>query len=108
MPDGRRFCDEELHIMREDLTELRLRFEKHESTESIKFVSMINAVHLNTKSINELADETRAIVELHRDIQGTVRVGRSAQNFIAWLLKWGAVSAVVVAIGKWGSKFFHN
>lgn len=103
---SRRFEDhkEEVH---NDLGELTGRFDRHESEEAKKFDAMINAVNQNTSSIDKLTDETRAIVELHRDLQGTARVGKSVQNALLWLMKWGAIGTALAAFIKWGLEFLQ-
>ena len=98
---ARRFSDQELSDMHESVCELKERFNKHELEETKKFDAMINAVNQNTASIDKLTDETRAIVDLHRDLQGTARVGKSLQNFLVWLLKWGAIGSALAAAIKW-------
>lgn len=100
---ARRFSDEQLTEMHDALKDLSQRFDKHEIEESKKFDAMINAVNQNTASIDKLTDETRAIVELHRDLQGTARVGKSVQSALLWLAKWGAVGTALAAFIKWAS-----
>lgn len=120
---ARRFSDQELSDMHDglkslsqrfedhkeevhgDLEELNARFDKHETEEAKKFDAMINAVNQNTTSIDKLTDETRAIVELHRDLQGTARVGKSVQNALLWLMKWGAIGTALAAFIKWAIEF---
>lgn len=98
---ARRFSDEQLTEMYDELKDLSQRFDKHEVEETKKFDAMINAVNQNTASIDKLTDETRAIVELHRDLQGTARVGKSVQSALLWLLKWGTVGTALAAAVKW-------
>jgi len=122
---ARRFSDQELTDMHDELTSLSQRFEdhkeevhndlgelsgrfdRHETEEAKKFDAMINAVNQNTTSIDKLTDETRSIVELHRDLQGTARVGKSVQNALLWLVKWGAVGTALAAFIKWGLEFLQ-
>lgn len=91
--------------MHNDLGELTGRFDRHESEVAKKFDAVINAVNQNTTSINKLTDETRSIVELHRDLQGTARVGKSVQNALLWLMKWGAIGTALAAFIKWAIEF---
>jgi len=101
---SQRFEDhkEEVH---NDLGELSGRFDRHETEEAKKFDAMINAVNQNTSSIDKLTDETRAIVDLHRDLQGTARVGKSVQSALLWLAKWGAIGTALAAAIKWALEF---
>lgn len=101
MEVARRFSDEQLTEMHDELKDLSERFDRHEAEETKKFDAMIDAVNSNTKSIDKLTDETRAIVDLHRDLQGTARVGKSLQSFLLWCTKWGAIGVAFAAIGKW-------
>lgn len=84
------------------------RFEKHELEESQKFDKLIEAQRINTeavssltKSVSSLVDDTKAIIQLHKDFQGTARVGKGFQSFMLWMLKWGVIGTGVVAISKW-------
>jgi ferritin-like metal-binding protein YciE len=97
---SRRFEEhkEEVHT---DLEELNTRFDKHKTEAAKKFDAMINAVNQNTTSIDKLTDETQEIVELHRDLQGTARVGKSVQNALLWLVKWGAIGTALAAVIEW-------
>lgn len=98
---ARRFSDQELIEMHDELKDLSQRFDKHEIEESKKFDAMINALNQNTTSIDKLTDETRAIVDLHRDLRGTARVGKSVQSALLWLVKWGAIGTALAAFIKW-------
>jgi hypothetical protein len=122
-PMARRFSDEELSAMHGELKDLSdrfdshklsvdksiisltSRFEKHVTDEAAKFDSMINAVNQNTQSIDKLTEETRSIVELHRDIQGTARIGKSVQNVLLWLVKWGAIGGAIAAVIRWALNY---
>lgn len=106
MEVARRFSDHELTEMHDDVRELKERFDRHEQEETKKFDAMIDAVNHNTKSIESLTEETRAIVDLHRDLQGTARVGKSIQSFLLWCTKWGAIGVAFAAVGKWIIEYF--
>lgn len=103
---ARRFSDQELAEMHDDVRELKERFDRHEQGETKKFDAMIDAVNQNTKSIEHLTDETRAIVDLHRDLQGTARVGKGIQSFLLWLTKWGAIGGFFAVGIKWLIEYF--
>ena len=98
---ARRFSGQELIEMHDDVKALKERFDRHEAEEAKKFDAMINAVNQNTTSIDKLTDETRVIVELHRDLQGTARVGKSVQSALLWLAKWGAIGTALAVFIKW-------
>ena len=87
---------------------LQERIEKHEVDSVEKFDKLVAAQQANTDSISELTrsvsslvEDTSSIIQLHKDFQGTVRVGKSVQGFMVWCLKWGAIGAGVVAIMNW-------
>lgn len=108
-----RFADQALVRFHQDFIDHVDRFKSHEENEHIKFNELIEAQHNNTKAITELTssvsnlvDDTRDIIKLHQDFQGTVRIGANAQGFMLWLLKWGIVGAGLVAVIKWTSKHF--
>lgn len=68
---------------------------------SERYADLLKAQERNTESIQALVEETRGIVELHRDLQGAARVGSAIQSFGSWLLKWGSVGVVFYAGLKW-------
>jgi hypothetical protein len=84
------------------------RFEKHEQREAEKFDMLIQSMQTNTdtvgeicKQVSQLTQDTRDVIQLHRDFKGAARLGKGAQGFFLWLLKWGAIGAGLVAIGNW-------
>lgn len=90
------------------LLQLCVRFEQHEVEERVKFDKLIHAQQANTdcvaqltKSVATLVEDTRGIIQLHKDFQGTARVGKGAQNFMLWLLKWGAIGVGVASGIHW-------
>ena len=87
----KRFSDLELGIMHTELQDLRVQFDAHVTSEAKKFDAMIEAVHLNTKAIDSLTHETKAIVNLHQDLQATARIGKTVQSGVLWLFKWSAI-----------------
>ena len=79
-----------------------VRFEQHEQEESDKFNKLITAQQVNTEAISSLTDsvsslvqDTSEVIQLHKDIQGAARVGKSVQGFMIWCLKWGAIGTGV-------------
>lgn len=84
------------------------RFEQHELDEIKKFDRLIDAQQKNTAAISELTqsvskiiESTSAVIRLHKDFQGAARVGKGFQNFMMWLLRWGAIGTGVVSIMVW-------
>lgn len=91
-----RFSDEKLE-------QLHQEFKAHiheckESKEQYKkqFEVLISAQQKNTDEISILIKETRGIIQLHQDIQGAARIGKSLQEFGLRLAKWGTVG---IALG---------
>ena len=90
------------------LTQLVERFEQHERDEEEKNKILFKAQENNTKAIADithsmaqLIKDTSAIVQLHKDFQGTIRIGGALQRFMFWCLKWGTIGIAVVAALKW-------
>lgn len=96
-----RFSDEKLFEFHEEFRAHVSRCEQRFNDGDEQFNQLISAQQKNTDAISLLIEETREIVQLHRDIQGAARVGKSIQGLILWLLKWGAIGAGVAAIIKW-------
>lgn len=100
-----RFSDEKLYNFQEEFREHVIRCEQRFNDGDAQFKQLIDAQQKNTDAIALLIEETREVVQLHRDIQGTARVGKSLQNFIIWLLKWGAVGTGIAVALKGAADF---
>lgn len=86
-----RFSDEKLYEFHKEFRAHVDRCEKRFNDGDAQFNELLTAQKNNTDAITALIEETRGIVELHRDLQGATRVGMSLQKFILWLTKWGAI-----------------
>lgn len=82
-----------------------VRFEQHEKQERDKFDKLITAQQTNTdaiatltSSVSSLVQDTSEVIQLHKDVQGAARIGRSVQGFIMWCLKWGAIGTGVATM----------
>jgi len=80
------------------------RFDQHEIEEDRKFDKLVETQQANTEaitkltaSLTKLVEDTSSIIQLHHDIQGATRVGKSVQYFMIWLLKWGAIGTGIAA-----------
>lgn len=99
-----RFSDEVLAKFHRDFILHVERFDKHERNEHAKFDALIEAQKANTKAINELTIsvtslviDTKDIIQMHRDFQGTVRLGSRLQRFVIWFgVVGGAIAASIV------------
>lgn len=90
------------------LLELYDRFELHEAEGAAKFDKLIAVQQMNAESIAKLTaslatlvEDTGGIIQLHKDFQGTARIGKGVQNFMLWCLKWGAIGLGVVSGLNW-------
>jgi hypothetical protein len=93
-----RCTDEKLFQLCKDFAEHKERFDRHEERETATFARILDAQHENTTAIGELTGqisslvtETRASVQLTRDLEGITRVGSSVQKFAIWCMKWGGI-----------------
>ena len=84
-------------VFKAHVKECEARFNKCDE----QFSQILMAQSKNTESIQDLIDETRAVVELHRDVQGATRLGMAVQRFMVWLLKWGTIGTAIVVGIKW-------
>lgn len=89
--DNMRFSDEKLNTFYNDFKEHRARCEERFDECDDLVRDFIEIQKANTKAISDLTEETRAVVQLHKDFQGAARLGTSLQKFIIWLGKWGAI-----------------
>ena len=90
------------------LLELYDRFELHEAEGAAKFDKLLAAQQMNadnvaelTAAVSTLVKDTEGIIQLHKDFQGTARVGKGVQNFMLWCLKWGLIGTGVVSGLNW-------
>lgn len=96
-----RFSDEKLYQFHADFREHVERCEEQFSDGNLQFKQLIEAQQKNTESIAFLIEETRAVIQLHKDIQGATRVGKGLQSFLAWVIKWPLIGAGLYAMINW-------
>ena len=86
-----RFSDQMLFQMRNDITQ-KIE-EDRESRENI--TKELHAINEKVDTLGlkqqELEENTAVWVQLGKDVGGTMRLGKSFQNFLVWLLKWGSI-----------------
>jgi hypothetical protein len=100
------------------ITELYQRLDDHDkqlNEYGEAFSKLINAQHGSAVAINQLAlsmteltNDTRSIVQLHKDLKGTVRVGSGIQLFILWCMKWGVIGVGVATGISWVVEHFNK
>lgn len=99
-----RFSDDQLS---EFYAEFKLHVERYEEktrSDGDLMTALIEAQRKNTEAISLLVDETRDIIQLHRDLQGATRLGTSLQKFGFWLTKWGVIGIGLAAAYQWLAK----
>lgn len=120
-----RFSDVQLSELRQDFDSFVNRFDnhvnrfdKHEQSEEAwredlihrdeqqnrRFDALMASQEANTAAIADLTmqvsavvNDTKDIVQLHKDFQGAARVGKGVQDFMLWLLKWGTIGGALAA-----------
>ena len=102
--DEMRFSDEKLFEFHNEFKDHMQRCEQRFNEGDEQFRQLLEAQQRNTDAISALIEETRDIVQLHRDWQGAARIGTSAQKFGFWLAKWGTIGVGLAAIWNWGLK----
>lgn len=55
----------------------------------------------NTKAVAELIENTKAVVQLYQDLQGVGRMGKGAQGFLTWVIKWPLIGGGLYGMCKW-------
>lgn len=77
--------------------------EKRDNELDKRIDRLITTQEQNTNSVNELIEETRGIVELHKDFQSLAKVGVGLQRFAGWLAKFGVAGATIAGMIHWVS-----
>lgn len=103
--DDMRFSDAQLvqlhkeirvHIEGED--KWRSDHDEWRKEQDSRFSQLLEATQRNTESVGKLIEETRDIVQLHKDLQGAARLGQKLQDFCIWLMKWGTIGGFVAGV----------
>lgn len=58
----------------------------------------------NARNLGVLIEETKDLVKLQKNIQGTISVGVAAQRFGLWLIKWPAIFTAFYALIEYFKK----
>jgi hypothetical protein len=96
-----RFSDEKLFQFQDEFRQHVDRCEERFKDSDDQFKQLIEAQQKNTDAISSLIEETREVVQLHKDIQGATRVGKGLQTFLAWVIKWPLIGAGLYGIISW-------
>lgn len=103
-----RFSDEKLFQFHSEFRQHVERCESRFNDGDEKFEQLISAQQKNTEAIASLIEETREIVQLHKDIQGATRIGKNVQSFLTWIIKWPLIGGGLYAMVSWFIKHFTN
>lgn len=96
-----RFSDHQLSEFYEEFKQHVEKYSEKTKTDGEQFRLLIEAQRRNTEAISLLIDETRDIVQLHKDLRGATRLGTSLQKFGFWLTKWGVIGIGLAAAYDW-------
>lgn len=103
-----RFSDEKLLEFQKEFREHVQHCARRFNDGDAQFIKLLEAQQRNTEAISALIEETRDIVQLHRDLQGVARVGVGAQKLMAWCLKFGFIGAALAAIVGWAAHYLEK
>jgi hypothetical protein len=73
------------------------------------WLELVSAQHKNTEAIEKLITSIADMSDMartYRDFQGVTRLGKGAQGFCLWLLKWGFIGAGIVSIIVYVANYF--
>ncbi len=96
-----RFSDEKLYQFHDEFRQHVARCEERFNDGDEQFKQLIQAQQKNTDAISSLIEETREIVQLHKDIQGVTRIGKGIQMFLVWVIKWPLIGTGIYAMVNW-------
>jgi len=103
----------EAHVMRFEQYERRERKDLDRLVEAQKANAKIqqantDAITSIAKSTASLVEDTKEIIQLHKDFQGAARMGKSVQGFMLWCLKWGVIGTGIVTGITWSINHFKH
>ena len=93
--DDMRFSDGELVELKQQLKSHIEHEDAWRIEQDARWERVLSATESNTKAVGILIEETRDIVQLHKDLQGAARLGQKLQNMFIWLMKWGAIGTAI-------------
>lgn len=70
----------------------------------IKMDKLQASIDANSESVQQIEENTEAMVKAWKDIQGAVSVWTVMQRIGLWIVKWPIIGAGLVAIWKWLSQ----
>ena len=97
-----RFSDEKLAQFHGEFKDHIAEYKERQKSQDECIQKLIEAQQKNTDAISTIIEDTREVLQLHRDLQAATRVGISAQKFAIWLTKWGAIGAGLAVAFNWG------
>jgi len=103
-----RYSDEKLAEMDNYLRTHVARSEERAKMEDERYLAVLRMQEKTAEAVKDLARETKDIVQLHRDIQGAVRIGSTVQKLLLWLVKWGAIGTLLAGCVTWGGQVLEK
>ncbi len=98
-----RFSDQKLNEFYDDFKAHRERCERRFEECDNLVIDLIEMQKANAETIRQLTEETREVVQLHKDFQGAARIGTSIQRLVLWFGKWGALGVGIATAMTWGA-----
>lgn len=103
-----RFSDEMLIEFRDEFEQHVQHYEARIKTDDARFQTLISIQERNTEAIQQLIEETKGIIQLHRDLQGATRIGSNVQKFGIWLTKWGMIGVGILTMVNWSTQILER
>jgi tetrahydromethanopterin S-methyltransferase subunit F len=97
-----------LEMFEQKIDTLRLDFDSHVTLSETRYLQTSEQLaqiaisqQKNVDAIGSLVEETRDIVQLHKDLKVVTRIGAGVQSFGLWMLKWPLIGAGAYAAFEW-------
>lgn len=101
MDKNRRSSDTQIILMQEKLDYHIDEFKKHCDDEEKRWEHLIQAQEQNTKSIKELTDSTRDLVNVWQAANGTVKTLSALGSFVKWVSSFAFIGVFITwLVGK--------
>ena len=108
MGGDRKFSDEMLFQMKDDLENhiqhCNEQFDKGTAQFEELAVAMKTFTDTQTKlntELTKLTEATTGVIQLEKDVQSVIRIGKGTQNFFLWLIKWPLIATGLYTAYAW-------